>query len=573
MSIGFSQAAATPSAPPPPAGSSGLIPLSQIAESLTNPRKRFDEEKLAELAQSIASVGVIQPILVRPRILPGGTLYELVSGARRLRATKLADVETIPAVIRELTDEQVAEIQLVENSQRADVHPLEECDAFRRMIDQHGYTVQQLAEKIGHSETYVRQRLALAGLIPVLRELLDADRMSFSQAIRIAPLLEADQELIATRLFRLEPAPAGEGLDGDDSEDLDSEEIVYSGPVAITVGQLDQFIENHIRLKLDSAVWPMAIEPFASMTPPLPVCQSCPKRTGAQPALFAGVVKGDRCLDRHCFEEKGKAWIRHVYSLEEAHGRRPVLLGYTEDSKIYAPLPVVDKHRVKVAQSEACDAARVGVVLGQLFFWDGEKRLEYGAGETLWVCDDARCPVHKRESWERKASGSGAGADWKERKKQVLEAARSKTASAVFAELCRQPGEPDLETMATALDVMVERLTHDWQVAVGKALDLQPLKPDSYTTNWADPIKTWVIAGGVPRIAQFMACCRFASDLTYSRDGSAKLFAVAKASGIDVDKIRTDFERPALDRLEKRRAAAKKKAAAEKAAKKKEKTK
>ena len=102
------------------------IPLTHIQESKTNPRRQFDEAKLAELADNIRLHGVLQPVLVRP--LPNGDSghYELVAGARRYRASRLANRETIPATVRELTDTECLELQLIENLQRADVHELDE---------------------------------------------------------------------------------------------------------------------------------------------------------------------------------------------------------------------------------------------------------------------------------------------------------------------------------------------------------------------------------------------------------------------------------------------------------------
>ena len=111
----------------PPVISSILdIPLGKIRESKTNPRRFFDEAKLAELADNIRQHGVLQPILLRP--LPEGEAdtYELVAGTRRYRASKLAKRESIPATVRELTDAQGLELQVIENVQRVDVHPLDE---------------------------------------------------------------------------------------------------------------------------------------------------------------------------------------------------------------------------------------------------------------------------------------------------------------------------------------------------------------------------------------------------------------------------------------------------------------
>ena len=143
------------------------IPLSRIQESKTNPRSQFDAAALAELADNIRLHGVLQPVLVRP--LPGGEpdCYELVAGARRYRASQLAKRETIPATVRELTDTQCLESQLIENLQRADVHELDEARGYAALmkIEPQTYTIETLAEKIGRSEKYVYARLRLIHLV------------------------------------------------------------------------------------------------------------------------------------------------------------------------------------------------------------------------------------------------------------------------------------------------------------------------------------------------------------------------------------------------------------------------
>ena len=127
------------------------IPLNRIQESKTNPRRSFEETKLVELADNIRQHGVLQPVLVRP--LPGGEdgFFELVAGARRYRASKLAGRETIPATVRELTDTQCLELQLIENLQRAGVHELDEARGYAALmqLQPDTYTVEILAEKSG----------------------------------------------------------------------------------------------------------------------------------------------------------------------------------------------------------------------------------------------------------------------------------------------------------------------------------------------------------------------------------------------------------------------------------------
>src|SRR5271170_8392862 len=156
------------------------LPLDRIRESKTNPRRTFDETKLAELAGNIRQHGVLQPILVR--LLPDGEngFFELVAGARRYRASKLAGRETIPATVRELTDAQCLELQLIENLQRTDVHELDEARGYAALIEMQPdtYTVETLAEKVGRSEKYVYARLRLTHLVEEVQEAFYAARLT-----------------------------------------------------------------------------------------------------------------------------------------------------------------------------------------------------------------------------------------------------------------------------------------------------------------------------------------------------------------------------------------------------------
>jgi ParB family chromosome partitioning protein len=135
---------------PPVVSSIQEISLNKIRESKTNPRRFFDEAKLAELAANIKQHGVLQAVLLRP--LPEGEAgtYELVAGARRYRASKLAKRESIPATVRELTDAQALELQVIENVQRVDVHPLDEAQGYAALIElePNTYTVESLLREL-----------------------------------------------------------------------------------------------------------------------------------------------------------------------------------------------------------------------------------------------------------------------------------------------------------------------------------------------------------------------------------------------------------------------------------------
>src|SRR5436190_9297179 len=136
------------------------IPIAKMRESKTNPRRFFDEAKLAELADNIKQHGVLQPILLRP--LPEGEAgtFELVAGTRRYRASKLAKRESIAATVRDLTDAQALELQVIENVQRVDVHPLDEAQGYAALIElqPETYTVESIAARVGRSPEHVNGR-------------------------------------------------------------------------------------------------------------------------------------------------------------------------------------------------------------------------------------------------------------------------------------------------------------------------------------------------------------------------------------------------------------------------------
>lgn len=166
------------------------LPLDAIIEDRANPRTVFDEAALAELAESIAVHGVLEPIVVRP---DGDGTYEIVFGARRYRATKLAGGTEIPAIVRSYTDAEVLEVQLIENLQREDMSPLDEARGFKRLVDEAKLTAQQIAERIGKSVEYVYARMKLLDAAPKVQQALVGGKLKAEQAVLLARLPAADQ--------------------------------------------------------------------------------------------------------------------------------------------------------------------------------------------------------------------------------------------------------------------------------------------------------------------------------------------------------------------------------------------
>lgn len=156
------------------------VPLGKILPNPAQPRLSYEEESLTELADSIKEHGVLQPILVRPV----GSQYELIAGERRWRASRLAQRDAIPAIVVEFDEQTALEVSIIENLQREDVSPLEEAAMFRKMMDL-GYSVRQLAQKIGKDKGYVENRMRLADAPIEIRELVSVRKDTISHAYEL----------------------------------------------------------------------------------------------------------------------------------------------------------------------------------------------------------------------------------------------------------------------------------------------------------------------------------------------------------------------------------------------------
>ena len=148
---------------------STYLSVDQIIANPRQPRTKIDDESLEELAASIREHGVLQPILVRPM---GPNHYQIVAGERRWRASRLAGLASIPALIEEIDDDTALEISIIENLQREDLTPLDEAAMYDRMVHEHGYSIRKLAEKLGKDKGYLENRLRLAGAPEEIRELV-----------------------------------------------------------------------------------------------------------------------------------------------------------------------------------------------------------------------------------------------------------------------------------------------------------------------------------------------------------------------------------------------------------------
>lgn len=170
-----------------------LLPISQVEPGLNQPRKRFDDEALADLSASIQEHGIIQPLTVR-RLSSG--YYQIIAGERRWRAAKLAGRKDVPVVIIEADDRKVMELGLIENLQREDLNPVEEAEGYLALLTDYGLTQEELAKRMGKSRPAIANALRLTALPPAVRQLLVEGRLSAGHG-RAVLMVEGEQAQIA----------------------------------------------------------------------------------------------------------------------------------------------------------------------------------------------------------------------------------------------------------------------------------------------------------------------------------------------------------------------------------------
>src|SRR5919204_2702533 len=179
----------------PPEGEQRLVPTADLKAGRLNPRKDFRDEELAELAESIRSKGLVQPIIVRP--IAGG--YEIIAGERRWRAAQRAGLHTVPVIVRDVSDQEVLELAIIENVQRADLNVIEEAAGYRDLIERFGYTQDRLGEVIGKSRSHLANTLRLLKLPESVQMLVQHGQLTAGHARALVG--RDDAESLARRII------------------------------------------------------------------------------------------------------------------------------------------------------------------------------------------------------------------------------------------------------------------------------------------------------------------------------------------------------------------------------------
>jgi len=438
------------------------VPLAQLVESSTNPRKTFDEEKLEELAESIRSKGVLSPLLTR-RV---NGHFEIVSGARRYRAAQRAGLSEVPARIADLSDEEALETQIVENVLRADVHPFEEAQGFRALLDREraAYTIEKISAKTGKNAAYIAKRIRLLDLIPPVAEAFTAGHIGVEHALLIAKLGADAQEQAFAHCF-----------DGYYAAN-DSERSV------VPVSRLQAWIAQNIYLSLKSV-------PFSKdderLLPEAGSCANCPKRTGYNRLLFSEVREdSDSCADAACFNRKLDAHITQRVS------KIPNLVQISENYNTTGETPILPRRnyvevvtRKSKKGREARPEEKLCTYLTPAIHADGMDK-----GRLVKVCADPACKIHfgdrqqeqkQRLQWKAEKTAANRKA------KQTL-AFRHRLLADVLKRVKPQFGTEELRMVA---QFVLRSLSHELASRLAKRHGLQNPK-DANDWQMAEKART-----------------------------------------------------------------------------------
>jgi ParB family chromosome partitioning protein len=410
------------------------LPLAQLQESPTNPRRRFDEHSLHELASSFQSQGVLQPLLVRAI---DTDMYEIVAGARRYRAAKIAALEQVPVRVVSLSDAACVEAQLVENIQREGVHPLEEALAFHALLHTDGlqYDINSLSAKAGKSPAFIAQRLKLVELLPSIAEAFLADQIGVGHALEIAKLPQAQQEKAFDAAFR----------------------SVWNGGtqsrVVLPLRDFTAWIQQNILLSLDSVPFDLN---DATLVPEAGSCADCPKRTGFNTLLFGEMSHRDQCADAACLNNKVARFVERqieakpkLVQITTAHGTRgdSAALPRTRYVALQLTNPAKSKQPLSPYQKPCKHMAEAIVV-------DGAER-----GHTVKVCAEPSCGVHFADR-ASKTPNPAQVAKEREQRRRELEKRKLETTVRhhILAEVLRKVGAPlDRADLALIANAMLEK--------------------------------------------------------------------------------------------------------------------
>jgi ParB/RepB/Spo0J family partition protein len=458
-----------------------MIALDDIRLSGTNPRKSFDDDAMGGLVASIAATGVTVPLIVRYVTDPvsgadGAGLFELVSGERRLRAAQELGLERVPCIVRQMTDAEARETQIVENLQRADVHPMEEAEAFDELRNRLG-SIPAVAARLGKEQSYVAKCLRLLTLTLLSRDALRNGVITIEHALLLARLAEIEQnEALKWTLDR--NAGSKKPIEKVVSERIELLQKDAEGKKGSFYGwtwepesvvKLKAHIETEGGVKLSRAPWSLEED---VLLPDVPACSRCEKNTNANSPLFGDLDMGDpTCTDGACFQAKTAALVRIACGISavaklttprlswKSSTVRPAIapndMATRADdiSSTANPAKILREGQWVEAKKGSCPNVRPGVTVdwsdsGQRGYMGGEKKLRK-PGETLLVCIALGCKVHVKD-YEKPKSSNDDG--YHSKLVDLVEEKRKEEAAVLIAKVEPQIREKIFGAIVAKLD-------------------------------------------------------------------------------------------------------------------------
>lgn len=443
-----------------------VVPTKDLFESPMNPRKIYNEKGMEELTESIKTKGILTPLLVR---LNGGR-YEIAAGHRRYRAALRLSLTDIPVLVREMSDTDFLELITIENLQREDVHPLDEAQGYRTLIEKTGLDVPTIAAKVGKSVSYVYQRIKLADLISEAREAFSKEKITAGHAILIARLQPKDQKKVLQ-----------DGL-----------QDRFGTKDVISVRELADYIEEEIHLDLNSASFS---KKDPDLLPSAGPCTTCTKRTGFIPALFPDIKKKDTCTDPECFRAKVQAFIdTWLKTKSQDTDIPPLKLDSNYDYRRkklpedpQAPIPNNFYQEITDRRKGSCEHAREGIIV------EGHSK-----GKVLTVCIEPTCKTHRRSS---STGSSPEMAAYHQRqkaeqeKRKTGETIRLRIVDAIVAKVPKELSKDDYIFLAGQL---FAELWDDYRRQIAARHGIQPVK-EQYTRDYQKPMQKYI--GGLDKAA------------------------------------------------------------------------
>lgn len=352
------------------------IKVKEISETKTNPRgDNFEDKNFDELVESIKEKGILMPVLVRKG---QKKTYEIIAGSRRLKAAKILKFEEIPAKIVEMNDIEAMEAQIVENLQRQDVHPLDEGEAYRKLIEKSKYEISAIAAKVGKSESYVKQRLFLTNLEEKPIKAYRAGKINDGHAVLIAKLSSNDQKSALQATLRWN-------------------EIM-------TVKELKDWIENNIYSELSNQPWLKSKEAMEAVGE----CTECKPNSES---LF-GPVKEGACTDLKCWKNKMKKYfgwkvkVGKLKRISSEYGQAPK-----------GVISLSDYVKVGRKKEDRCDSVLKAIVV------EGS-----GVGKEIDICINPKCEKHKGVQSQYGLTAKEVKERKEDRKKEIEATKKAKVA-------------------------------------------------------------------------------------------------------------------------------------------------